>query len=95
MPPRKRWVTGMPKGNGQIKKLRLQMQLSQNRAASRVGIDSATYRRAENGTDNVTELTIERIAAGFSTLLKKPISSAALTEDEPESEAADESAAEK
>ena len=76
----------MPKGNGQIKKLRIQMQLSQNKAAGRVGVDSATYRRAENGTENVTELTLEKIAAGFSSLLKRPISAAALTADEMEEE---------
>jgi transcriptional regulator with XRE-family HTH domain len=82
----------MPKGNGQIKRLRLQMQLSQNRMASHVGIDSATYRRAENGRDNIAELTVERIAATFTSLLKKPISSASLIADEPESETADENA---
>lgn len=82
----------MPRCNEQVKKLRFQTQLSQNKMANRANIDSATYRRAENGAENVTEMTVERIATAFSTLLKKPISSAFITVDEPANENAENSA---
>jgi len=75
-------VTTMPRCNKQVKKLRFQTQLSQNKMANRANIDSATYRRAENCVDNVSEMTIERIAAAFSTILKRPISSIMITEPE-------------
>lgn len=83
----------MPRCNEQVKKLRFQTQLSQNKLAGRAGIDSATYRRAENGNDNVAELTVERIASALSTLLKRPISSASLVAEETDTAKAAKSAA--
>jgi len=82
----------IPRCNEQVKKLRFQTQLSQNKMANRANIDSATYRRAENGTENVTEMTVERIAMAFTTLLKKQISSELITVDEPANDSAEKSA---
>ena len=78
----------MPRCNEQVKRLRMQLQLSQNRMAGRAGLDGATYRRAEGGREKVTELTIEKIAAAFSALLKRPILATSLTMEEPDSEVA-------
>jgi len=79
-------MVSMPRGSEQIKKLRMQTQLSQNKFASRAGMDSATFRKAENGKENVAELTISRIATTFGTLLKKQINADDLTAPEAANE---------
>jgi len=72
----------MPKCNNQVKKLRIQTQLSQNKLAHKAGLDSGTYRKAEHGKESVSEMTIERITAAFKSLLKIEIASASLIADD-------------
>lgn len=68
----------MPECSAEVKKLRLAAGLSQNKAAGRADLDRSTYRKAELG-ENVTELTIQKIATCFSDIIGQDITAAHLT----------------
>ncbi|WP_425502601.1 helix-turn-helix domain-containing protein [Roseospira goensis] len=70
----------MPRCNGEIKRLRLALGLSQNKAAGRADLDRSTYRNAEHG-EPVSELTVEKIAMCFSDLSGKPVTAAQLVKE--------------
>ena len=70
-------VSKMPECNGEVRRLRMAAGLSQNKAASRADLDRTTYRKAELG-EPVSELTVEKIATGFSEVSGKTVTAAQL-----------------
>ena len=58
----------MPRCNGELKKLRLEAGLSQNKLASRSDLDRATISSAERGGE-VTDLTLSKLASALSKAL--------------------------
>lgn len=58
--------------NSKVKKLRLEAGLSQNHLARLSGLDRATVAKAERG-DNVSELTLHKVASALSKALNKQL----------------------
>jgi DNA-binding XRE family transcriptional regulator len=63
----------VPKCNGQIKKLRLEAQLSQNKLARLADLDRTTVSSAENGLE-ISEITLSKLVTALSKALGRTIS---------------------
>jgi DNA-binding XRE family transcriptional regulator len=62
----------MPQCNGELKKLRLEAGLSQNKLARAADLDRTTISSAERG-EEVTDLTLSKLATALSRVLGKEI----------------------
>jgi DNA-binding XRE family transcriptional regulator len=67
----------MPKCNGELRKLRLEAGLSQNKLARTADLDRTTISSAERG-DEVTDLTLSKLATALSKALGTSIAASRL-----------------
>ena len=62
----------MPVCSGQLKKLRLEAGLSQNKLARAADLDRTTVSSAERGAE-VTDLTVSKLSSALAERLRRPV----------------------
>lgn len=71
-------ATTMPKCKPNLKQLRLEAKLSQNRLARHADLDRTTVSSAENGHE-VSEITVSKLSSALTVALKREITDADIT----------------
>lgn len=74
-------ATIMPKCRPNLRQLRLEAKLSQNRLARQADLDRTTVSSAENGRE-VSEITVSKLSSALSDALKREITDADITQKE-------------